>query len=65
MTILEFEEHRRTWVREWNDKWRVMDIDFETYMIMKDMSPDEYKRLNESTWVKNELTDDDWTESFI
>lgn len=65
MTQQEFEQHRQTWLREWNDKWRVLDIDFETYMIMKGMSPDEYKSMNELNWQKNELDDDEWGETFI
>lgn len=65
MTQQEFEQHRQTWLREWNDKWRVLDIDFETYMIMKGMSPDEYKSMNELNWQKNELIDDEWGETFI
>lgn len=47
MTKAEFEQYRLTWIREWADKWRLLDIDFETYMLMKGISPDEYKRLNE------------------
>lgn len=48
MTKEEFEQHRQTWIREWTDKWRLLDIDFETYMIMKGMAPDEYRAMNES-----------------
>jgi len=47
MTKQEFEQHRLDWLREWNDKWRQLDIDFKSYMLMKGISPDEYKRLNE------------------
>ena len=65
MTQQEFEQHRQIWIREWNDKWRLLDIDFEMYMIMKGMAPDEYKAINEVGWNKNELTDDEWNESFI
>ena len=49
MTKQEFEQHRLDWLREWADKWRHLDIDFESYMLMKGVSPDEYKRLNEET----------------
>jgi len=52
-----FEQHRQTWLREWNDKWRLLDIDFETYMIMKGMLPDEYKKMNEESWKTNEKQD--------
>jgi len=65
MTQQEFEQHRQTWIREWADKWRVLDIDFEAYMLMKGMSPDEYKTINEASWKKNELLDDEWGETFI
>ena len=58
MTKEEFEQHRQTWAKEWNDKWRLLDIDFEVYMIMKGITSDEYKRLNE-------LDNDEWTETFI
>ena len=47
MTHEEFEQHRLEWLREWNDKWRHLDIDFESYMLMKGITGDEYKRLNE------------------
>ena len=60
-----FEQHRQTWIREWNDKWRLLDIDFETYMVMKGMAHDEYKLMNEASWNKNELIDDEWGETFI
>jgi hypothetical protein len=53
------------WIKEWNDKWRVLDIDFEAYMLMKGMSPNEYKTINEASWKKNELIDDEWGETFI
>jgi hypothetical protein len=65
MTQQEFEQHRQTWIREWNDKWRLLDIDFEAYMLMKGMSPDDYKAVNETSWQKNELIDDEWGETFI
>ena len=65
MTQQEFEQHRQTWVREWTDKQRLLDIDFEMYMMMKGMAPDEYKAINEAGWNKNELIDDEWGESFI
>jgi hypothetical protein len=53
------------WIREWNDKWRLLDIDFETYMIMKGMTSSEYRDMNEASWKKNELIDDEWGETFI
>ena len=65
MTQQEFEKERQTWIREWADKWRLLDIDFEACMLMKGMSPDEYKAMNETGWNKNELIDDEWGETFI
>jgi len=49
MTHEEFKQHREQWVREWATKWRHLDIDFEAYMVMKGVTGDEYKRLNEET----------------
>ena len=73
MTQQEFEQHRQTWIKEWSDKWRLLDIDFEVYMVMKGMAPEEYRAMNEASWDKNELNDgtiiddclDEWNESFI
>lgn len=65
MNQLEFEKHRQTWIREWVDKWRLLDIDFESYMLMHGMTPEEYKAMNEASWKKNELTDEEWGETFI
>ncbi len=62
MTQQEFEQHRQTWIKEWNDKWRLLDIDFEVYMLMKGMAPDEYRSMNEASWRTSELNDDDWNE---
>jgi hypothetical protein len=65
MTNLEFETHRQTWIKEWSDKWRLLDIDFEMYMIMKGMAPDEYRSMNEASWKTSELSDDDWSEKLL
>ena len=71
MTQEEFSQHRITWLKEWNEKWRTLDIDFECYMLMKGMSPDEYKAMNEaswkdlSEWKPNELDSSDWSEKMI
>lgn len=50
-----FEQHRQTWVNEWPDKWRPLDIDFETYMVMKGMSLDEYKSMNAESPSMNKI----------
>jgi hypothetical protein len=34
-------------------------------MVMKGMAPEEYRTMNEMSWGKNEMNDDDWSESFI
>jgi hypothetical protein len=60
MTRKEFEEKRNLWFKEWNEKWRVLDIDFETYMIMNGMTQAEYKKLNENTITINRDYIDDW-----
>ena len=69
MTQQEFEQHRQTWIKEWTDKWRLLDIDFEAYMLMKGMAPDEYKAMNEASWKVNwgesEMNDDDWSEKLL
>ena len=57
MTQEEFSQHRLTWLKEWNDKWRVLDIDFESYMLMQGMTPDEYKTMNEASWKTDEKQD--------
>ena len=66
MTQQEFNQHRQTWIKEWTDKWRLLDIDFESYMLMKGMAPEEYRSMNETSWKtnwnKSELNDDDWNE---
>lgn len=43
----EFEKHRLEWIKEWHSTYRLLDIDFDVYMIMNGMTPDEFKRLNE------------------
>jgi hypothetical protein len=60
MTRKEFEEKRNLWLKEWNEKWRVLDIDFETYMIMNGMTKDEYRKLNENIITINRDYIDDW-----
>jgi len=54
MTQQEFSQHRQTWIKEWTDKWRLLDIDFEAYMLMKGMAPEEYKAMNEESWKVDE-----------
>jgi hypothetical protein len=46
MTRDEFESQRKKWSTEWYTKWRLLDIDFETYMIMNGLPELEFKKLN-------------------
>jgi hypothetical protein len=46
VTKQEFEKFRETWKSEWYDHWRLLDIDFECYMLMKGLTKEEYDRLN-------------------
>lgn len=51
LTKKEFEEYREIYVKEFYDYWKLLDIDFETYMIMKGLSKQEYDKLNnEKLW---------------
>ena len=48
MTLEEFYSHRAQWLKEWNSKYRLLDIDFETYMIMNTgITKEEFRRLTE------------------
>jgi hypothetical protein len=53
MTLEEFKTHRIEWITEWFEKYRLLDIDFETYMLMKGISPEKYKQLNEEDLKEN------------
>ena len=46
VTKQEFEKFRETWKEEWYDHWRLLDIDFEAYMLMGKMNKEEYDKLN-------------------
>ncbi len=46
MTKQEFEQNRKQWVKEWFVKYRLLDIDFETYMIMNGLTKEQYHHLN-------------------
>jgi hypothetical protein len=46
----EFEKFRETWKSEWYDHWRLLDIDFEMYMLMKGLTKQEFKNLNSELW---------------
>ncbi len=42
----EFEKYRETWKSEWYDHWRLLDINFETYMLMGGLTKEEFDKLN-------------------
>lgn len=46
VTKQEFEKFRETWKEEWYDHWRLLDIDFEMYMLMSGMTHEEFEYLN-------------------
>lgn len=54
MTQEEFEQHKQDWAKEWLMvwKWQNTVIDFEQYMLKKGITPDEYKKMNESIELK-------------
>ena len=58
----DFEKHRLEWLGECHSTYRLLDIDFESYMLMKGVTPDEYKRLNEM--LDGDPSGDDCTISF-
>ena len=44
MTQEHFEEQKLKWLKEWYNHWRLLDIDFETYMVMSGMDIKEFKK---------------------
>jgi glycosyltransferase involved in cell wall biosynthesis len=51
MTKQEFEQNRKQWVKEWFVKYRLLDIDFETYMIMNGLTKEHLLRLESVTFI--------------
>ena len=45
MIIEEFLECKTHWLKEWQDKYRLLDIDFEMYMLMNGLSREEFDKL--------------------
>jgi len=43
---IEFEKYRELWKLEWYNYWRLLVIDFKTYMMMRGLTEQEYKILN-------------------
>ena len=47
----EFEKFREEWKENWYDYYRLLDIDFECFMLMKGLTIEEFKHLNnEELW---------------
>jgi|TARA_B110000977_G_scaffold183357_1_gene245915 hypothetical protein len=47
----EFEAFRKVWLEGFYEHYRLLDIDFEMFMLMKGMTKEEYKYLNdEELW---------------
>ena len=55
VTKQEFEKFRETWKEEWYDHWRLLDIDFEMYMLMRGLTKEQYKTLNNDELWKDML----------
>jgi len=53
LTKEEFEKFRETWKEEWYDHWRLLDIDFEMYMLMRGLTEEQFKKLNNDELWKN------------
>lgn len=49
MTLEEFLECKTRWLKEWQDKHRLLDIDFEMYMLMNGLSREEFGKLIEES----------------
>jgi len=52
---IEFEKYRELWKLEWYDYWRLLDIDFKTYIMMRGLTEQEYKILNNDELWKDML----------
>ena len=46
----QFEEYRKLWKLEWYNHWRLLDIDFEAYMLMRGLPKAEYDILNKEEY---------------
>ena len=52
---IEFEKFREEWKENWYDYYRLLDIDFEAFMLMKGLTIEEFKHLNNEELWKNML----------
>jgi ABC-type Fe3+-citrate transport system substrate-binding protein len=53
LTKEEFEKFREVWKSEWYDHWRLLDIDFKVYMLMRGLTEKQFKKLNNDELWKN------------
>jgi hypothetical protein len=53
MTIEEFELKRIEWLKSWSTKYKLLDIDFETFMLMNGMTKDMFMTLNKESNKNN------------
>ena len=53
LTKQEFEKFREVWKSEWYDHWRLLDIDFKVYMLMRGLTEKQFKKLNNDELWKN------------
>jgi len=52
---VEFEKFREEWKEKWYGYYRLLDIDFECFMLMKGLTIKEFKHLNNEELWKNML----------
>ena len=43
---IEFEKFREEWKESWYDYYRLLDIDFKCFMLMKGLAEKEFKHLH-------------------
>jgi hypothetical protein len=55
LTKQEFEKYRELWKAEWYNHWRLLDIDFEAYMLMRGLTKEQFKKLNNDELWKGML----------
>ena len=55
VTKQEFNKFREVWKQEWYEHWRLFYIDFEMYMLMKGLTKQEFKNLNNDELWKDML----------
>jgi hypothetical protein len=51
----DFEKYLENWKAEWYDTWRLLDIYFETYMLMRGLTKKQFKKLNNDELWKDIL----------